>query len=185
MTTVQVGKALVPASRLREFTGQKKTMAELEVEMRPPPSAEDQMLQRIKALEEQVTALRRLIALGQSAASATQTRRMEVRDRESQMLQRLETIFFRMYSGTKISLSTIMSSARSRAISDARAVLICSIVKAEPSIAYVSIAARYAKHATAVHYALRRYAGMTPSQKRNVEEIVQAYIAASAEGKQP
>lgn len=179
MTTVQIGKALVPESRLAEFTGQRKTMAQVEAQMRPPPTEGDKLLERIKALETQVASLRRLVVLGHSSASATKVQRLQVRDRETELIQRIEILFFRMYLGTKVSLSTLMSTTRTKAVSDARTVLFCSITMAEPGISKSTIAARYAKHDTAIHFALRRYDRLTPSQKRNIQEIVRAYIAAS------
>lgn len=175
MDTVQLGKALVPKSRLSEFTGKKKTMAELEEEMRPPPSDAESVDRRIKALEEQVAALRRLIILGQSSSTATHMRRLQIRDEESRKIEKIEKVYFKHYRGVPVSLSTIMSSIRTRSVSDARMVLFCSIVKAERDIAYGTIAARYGKHNAVIHHAMSRMETASPDLQRNVDEIVEAY----------
>jgi chromosomal replication initiation ATPase DnaA len=175
MDVVQLGKALVPKSRLKEFTGQKKTMAELEEQMRPPPSESEMMQQRLDKLEQQVAALRRLIILSQASATAAHTRRLQIREEESVKMARLERIYFKLYTGTKVSLSTIMSTARTRPVSDARMILFASIVRAEPSIAKSAIAARYGKDQAAIHWAMRRIELATPSQRRNCDEIVKVY----------
>lgn len=183
MDVVQLGKALVPKSRLSEFTGRKKTMADLEEEMRPEPTEQENLSRRVQELEAQVAALRRLIILGQSASSAIHTRRLQIRDEESRKMARLESLFHKLYSGTRVSMSTIMSTRRNRETSDARMVLFACIQKAEPSIARASIAARYGKDQAAMHNALKRIERATPSQRRNVDEIVKAYRNGGSDGR--
>lgn len=177
MDAVQLGKALVPKSRLSEFTGKKKTMAQIEEEMRPPPSDAEVFERRIAALEEQVAALRRLIILGQSSATAVHMRRLQIRDEQSQKIEKIEKIYFRHYRGVVVSLNTIMSTIRTRAVSDARMVLFCSILKAEPDIARGTIAARYGKHSAAIFHAEARLEQASPEIQQNVDEIVEAYRA--------
>ena len=182
MDTVQLGKALVPKGRLSEFTGKKKTMADIEEEMRLPPSETELVERRIRALEEQVAALRRLIILGQSSATATHMRRLQIRDEQSQKIERIEKVYFRHYRGVVVSLNTLMSTIRTRTVSDARMVLFCSIVKAEPDIAYSAIAARYGKHNAAIHHAVIRIEQCSPEIQQNVDEIVEAYRSTQETG---
>lgn len=176
MDTVQLGKALVPRSRLSEFTGKKKTMAQMEEEMRPPPTEAEQMTKRITALEEQVAALRRLIVLSRPARSATQAKRLQMREMQDAQMTRIERVFLKLYKPS-ITLHELMTAKRTKSVTDARMVLASVIKKAEPAIPESAIAVRYGKEQAGIHALLRRMEFATPSQKRNCEEIVQVYLA--------
>jgi chromosomal replication initiation ATPase DnaA len=176
MDTVQLGKALVPRNRLSEFTGKKKTMAQVEEEMRPPPTEQEQMSKRIKALEEQVAALRRLIILSRPSKSAVQAKRLQMREMQEKQMERIERIFFRFYSPA-ITMHELMTTKRTKAVTDARMVLVSVIKKAEPAISESAIGVRYGKDQAGIYALLRRMEFATPSQKRNCEEIVKVYLA--------
>jgi hypothetical protein len=183
MKLVVMGKALIPMSRIREFTGERQKMSDFAKsnQSSAPEIPLERIALKIARLDSEIASLRKLILSGGSGAAASRSYRAQLREEETEKMVCVERIFFDQYSGPPTTPGEIRSERRTRDLFLARSVLFSSIKAVAPEITWTAIGLHYARHGTSVSHLVGKQASLPPTQKKDIRRIVELGIAALRE----